>query len=58
MGQAKRRGTFEERRAQAVEREQRERAERAARRATEPLTKRGPLSLLAFMALAGDGRRR
>jgi hypothetical protein len=51
MGQAKKRGTFEQRKADAVEREAKEHAERAARmQIRRPRSKSNLAALLAILA--------
>lgn len=51
MGQAKRRGTFEERKAQAIEREAHRRVIRAHRKADTPTGRKGVGKLAMLMAL-------
>lgn len=58
MGQAKRRGTFEERKAQAIERESHKRIIRAHRKADAPTGRRGMGRLAMLMALMASSRGR
>lgn len=51
MGQAKRRGTFEERKTQAIEREAKRRESAANRPVNKPSRMGGVLALLAAQAL-------
>lgn len=62
MGQAKRRGTFEERRAEALARKEQERIDfqrKMQERGNRATSRRGTIGLLALAALTfGGGRQR
>lgn len=58
MGEAKKRGTFEERKQQAIDRQQREYEERQARRALMPQRRGKSQFALAMATIAGLGAMR